>query len=116
MNREYFNQELSQILEDGKIENQNIGNCEIIKNILLDYTINVSLFEKFKSNYETIYGDDLDFFVMKIQDLIYRINILVNDVLLEAGIPKEELYDAIFHYINNDMIDFYGAVIMKMTF
>lgn len=110
MNREYFNQEITQILEDGKVENQNIYNCELIKNIILDDTVNMSLFKKFKSNYETLYGDDQDFFVMKIQDLIYRINILINDVLLESGIPKEELYDTIYHYIKNDMIDFYSAV------
>lgn len=110
MNREYFNQEITQILEDGKVENQNIYNSELIKSIVFDDTINVSLFEKFKSNYETLYGDDLDFFVMKIQDLIYRINILINDILLESGIPKEELSSTIYHYLKNDMIDFYGAV------
>ena len=110
MNRDYFNQEIIQILEDGKVENQNINNCELIKSIMLDETINVSLFEKFKSNYETLYGNDQDFFVMKIQDLVYRVNILINDVLLESGIPKEELYDTIYHYIKNDMIDFYSAV------
>jgi len=110
MNRNNFNQEITQILEYGKVENQNISNCELIKSIVLDDTINVSLFEKFKSNYEMLYGDDQDFFVMKIQDLIYRINILINDVLLESGIPKEEISNTIYHYVDNDMIDFYGAV------
>lgn len=110
MNRDYFNQEIIQILEDGKVENQNINNCELIKSIMLDETINVSLFEKFKSNYETLYGNDQDFFVMKIQDLVYRVNILINDILLESGIPKEELHNTIYYYVENEMIDFYSAV------
>lgn len=110
MNRDYFNQEIIQILEDGKVENQNINNCELIKIIILDETINVSLFEKFKSNYETLYGNDQDFFVMKIQDLVYRVNILINDILLESGIPKEKLHNIIYHYVENEMIDFYSAV------
>ena len=110
MNRDYFNQEIIQILEDGKVENQNINNCELIKSIMLDETINVSLFVKFKSNYETLYGNDQDFFVMKIQDLVYRVNILINDILLESGIPKEELHNTIYYYVENEMIDFYSAV------
>lgn len=111
MKREEFNEIISQILESGKVENQNINNSEIIKNIILDDAVNILMYEKFKSNYETVYGNDLDYFVMKIQDLVYRTNILVNHILIENGIQKEEeLYDAIFYYVKNDVINFYDAV------
>lgn len=110
MQREKFNKIITQILEDGKVENQNIDNCETIENIILDDAVNIPLYEKFKYNYEIVYGDDLDYLVMKIQDLIQRINILVNNILKENAIEKEELYDAILYYVKNDVIDFYGTV------
>lgn len=110
MNREYFNQEITQILEDGKVENITINNCETIKKIILDDAINIPLFKNFKLNYESTF-DDLDSFVLKVQDLVYRLNIFVNNILIENGIKKEdELYDTILHCVTEDTIDFYSAV------
>lgn len=112
MNINSFNKNIDNILNDGNIENVPIPNVDIIKNIIMDNTLNKTLFDKFKNNYNNVYGNDLDYFVLKIQDLLYRLHLLINHILIEkCNMDKEEyIYDAVFSYIINDSITLFDAV------
>ena len=112
MNIKSFNENINDILDNGNIENIPIPNVDMIKSIILDSNLNKTLFDKFKSNYKSLYGDDLDYFVLKVQDLLYRLHLLINHILIEkCDMDKEEyIYDAIFSYVINDSITLFDAV------
>lgn len=112
MNIEEFNNNINHILDEGKIENIPIPNADIIKSIILDNNLNKILFDKFKRNYKSTYGNDLEYFYMKVQDLLYRLHLLINYILInKLDIDKEEyVYDAIYSYVINDSLTLYDAV------
>lgn len=100
---------INYILNDGIIENHNIENIDIIRNVLNDSEVGNRIYENFMHNFSLDFDEeDLS---MKVQDLIYRINILVNDCI----IPKNNIsdYDDIRKIIDetlNQDIDLYSAV------
>ena len=49
---------------------------------------------------------------MKVQDLLYRLHLLINHILInKLDIDKEEyVYDAIYSYVINDSLTLYDAV------
>ena len=112
MDIKQFNNNINDILDNGNIENIPIPNVDLIKSIVLDSNLNKILFKKFKNNYKSIYGDDLENFYMKIQDLLYRLHLLINHILINnLDVNKEEvIYDAIYSYVINDSISLYDAV------
>lgn len=112
MDIKQFNNNINDILDNGNIENISIPNVDLIKSIVLDTNLNKILFKKFKNNYKSIYGDDLENFYMKVQDLLYRLHLLINHILINnLDVNKEEvIYDAIYSYVINDSISLYDAV------
>lgn len=112
MDIKQFNNNINDILDNGNIENIPIPNVDLIKSIVLDSNLNKILFKKFKNNYRSIYGDDLENFYMKVQDLLYRLHLLINHILINnLDVNKEEvIYDAIYSYVINDSISLYDAV------
>lgn len=100
---------INYILNDGIIENHSIENIDIIRNVLNDSGVGNRIYENFMHNFSLDFDEeDLS---MKVQDLIYRINILVNDCI----IPKNNIsdYDDIRKIIDetlNQDIDLYSAV------
>lgn len=112
MDIKQFNNNINDILDNGNIENIPIPNVDLIKSIVLDTNLNKILFKKFKNNYKSIYGDDLENFYMKVQDLLYRLHLLINHILINnLDVNKEEvIYDAIYSYVINDSISLYDAV------
>lgn len=112
MDIKQFNNNINDILDNGNIENIPIPNADLIKSIVLDSKLNKILFKNFKNNYKSIYGDDLENFYMKVQDLLYRLHLLVNYILINnLDVNKEEvIYDAIYSYVINDSISLYDAV------
>ena len=83
MNIKKFNDEILSILKNGEIENISLENIETLEYIILDDDINKELYTKFKDNYLNLYGDDLSDFYCKLQDMVYRINLLVNNNLID---------------------------------
>ena len=83
MNIKKFNDEILAILKNGEIENISLENIETLEYIILDDDINKELYTKFKDNYLNLYGDDLNDFYCKLQDMVYRINLLVNNNLID---------------------------------
>ena len=112
MNIEKFNNNINDILDEEKIENIPIPNVDMIKSIILESNLNKILFDKFKRNYKSTYGNDLEYFYMKVQDLLYRLHLLINHILInKLDIDKEEyVYDAIYSYVINDSLTLYDAV------
>lgn len=100
---------INYILNDGVIENHSIENIDIIRNVLNDSKVGNRIYENFMHNFSLDFDEeDLS---MKVQDLIYRINILVNECI----IPKNNIsdYDDIRKIIDetlNQDIDLYSAV------
>ena len=112
MNRKNFNDCINDVLSSGNIEGIEIKNIDLIKNIVLEENLNNILFNGFKENYELEYDNDLSNFVMKVQDLLYRVNLLVNNILIDEYNIAEE--NNISNLINSlaeaDAINLYGAV------
>lgn len=112
MSIKQFNDNINDILDSGNIENISIPNVDLIKRIILNVNLNKILFKKFKDNYKSTYGDDLENFYMKVQDLLYRLHLLINHILISSlDVTKEEdIFDAIYSYIVNDSLSLYDAV------
>lgn len=112
MNIKQFNDNINDILDSGNIENISIPNVDLIKRIILNVNLNKVIFKKFKDNYKSTYGDDLENFYMKVQDLLYRLHLLINHILISSlDVTKEEdIFDAIYSYIVNDSLSLYDAV------
>lgn len=106
MNRSIFNENIDSILNDGKIENISIPNIDEIKSIIMDEELNKLLYQVFKKNYESTYGDDTDYIYLKIQDLLYRLHLLINHILIEeyAIKDKNDIYDAVYNYVLDNSI------------
>ena len=111
MNIEQFNNNINDILNSGTIENVPIPNVDLIKSIILENNLNYLLFDKFKKNYKSTYGDDLEFFYIKIQDLLYRLHLLINHILINKLDDNKEdyIYNAIYLYVINDSLTLYDA-------
>lgn len=112
MNIKQFNDNINDILDSGNIENISIPNVDLIKRIILNVNLNKVIFKKFKDNYKSTYGDDLENFYMKVQDLLYRLHLLINHILISSlDVTKEEdIFDVIYSYIVNDSLSLYDAV------
>ena len=88
------------------------GYARTLKYLLDDRKINKSLYDGFTKNYEMEYGSNRDYILMKIQDMLYRLHLLVNYNFVERYgiIDKNNIRNAIIILIDNDDIDFYDAV------
>ena len=103
-----YKKNLDYILSDGKIENIPITNLDLIKDILNDNDLGEKIYEEFCNNLEDISSDNC---LMKVQDLIYRLSLLVNKILIEKYNIKE--LDSIKNIIDSAMdngIDLVSAV------
>ena len=107
-----FKKTINEILTEGKIEGKDIKNIDTLKYLLDDRKINKSLYDGFTKNYEMEYGSNRDYILMKIQDMLYRLHLLVNYNFVERYgiIDKNNIRNAISILIDNDDIDFYDAV------
>ena len=108
MMKNNYKKNLDYILSDGKIENIPITNLDLIKDILNDNDLGKKIFEEFCNNLEDISSDNC---LMKVQDLIYRLSLLVNKILIEKYNIKE--LDSIKNIIDSAMdngIDLVSAV------
>lgn len=108
MMKNNYKKNLDYILSGGKIENIPITNLDLIKDILNDNDLGKKIFEEFCNNLEDISSDNC---LMKVQDLIYRLSLLVNKILIEKYNITE--LDSIKNIIDSAMdngIDLVSAV------
>lgn len=109
MKKEYL-ENVDSILNDGNVENIPLKNIDILKSIFHDDEVGDSLYKNFEDNYHLI-SSDLDDLYSKCGDLIYRMNLLVNDCLIVKYEVNDEssIKEIINDFISNDA-DFYSAV------
>lgn len=108
MMKNNYKKNLDYILSGGKIENIPITNLDLIKDILNDNNLEKKIYEEFCNNLEDISSDNC---LMKVQDLIYRLSLLVNKILIEKYNITE--LDSIKNIIDSAMdngIDLVSAV------
>lgn len=108
MMKNNYKKNLDYILSGGKIENILITNLDLIKDILNDNNLGEKIYEEFCNNLEDISSDNC---LMKVQDLIYRLSLLVNKILIEKYNITE--LDSIKNIIDSAMdngIDLVSAV------
>ena len=90
-----YNNNIDYILNMGKIENISLDNLDILKDVIKDDELSKKLYNEFKSNFDYLYEDD---YLMKTQDLVYRLSLFINKCLLDKHDIKE--IDDIKHTIN----------------
>lgn len=108
MMKNNYKKNLDYILSGGKIENIPITNLDLIKDILNDNNLGEKIYEEFCNNLEDISSDNC---LMKVQDLIYRLSLLVNKILIKKYNITE--LDSIKNIIDSAMdngIDLVSAV------
>ena len=108
MMKNNYKKNLDYILSGGKIENIPITNLDLIEDILNDNNLEEKIYEEFCNNLEDISSDNC---LMKVQDLIYRLSLLVNKILIEKYNITE--LDSIKNIIDSAMdngIDLVSAV------
>lgn len=112
MNQKEFNNCINDIFDEKKIENRTIDNIDIIKSVVDNKSINDSLYKGFINNYKNEYGNDESYFLMKIQDMIYRLHLLINYNIIDKYCLKDKdiIKGALEQLITNNTIDLYDAV------
>ena len=112
MNQLEFNNCINDIFNEKKIENRNISNIDILKSVVNDKSINDSLYNGFINNYENEYGNDESNLLMKLQDMVYRLHLLINYNIIDKYNLKDNniIKDALEQLITNNTIDLYDAV------
>lgn len=112
MKQKDFNKTINEVLDEGKIENKDIKNIDTLRYILEDKKINKCLYDGFTKNYEMEYGSNREYLLMKIQDMLYRLHLLVNYNFVEryGVVDNNTIKNAVSILIDNEDIDFYDAV------
>lgn len=109
MMKEQFLENIHSILEDGMVENCKLENINILKDIMDDKNIQNYLYENFEKNFSLDFEED-DLF-MKTQDLVYRVDYLVNKYLINiCGIKDEVTLKSIMQTLIKKDIDLYSSV------
>lgn len=112
MKQKDFNKTINEILESGNIEGKDIMNIDTLRYLLEDRKINKSLYDGFTKNYEMEFGSNHDYILMKIQDMLYRLHLLVNYNFIEryGVVDNDAIKNAVSILVDNEDIDFYDAV------
>lgn len=106
-----------ELLKEKKIENQKLENIDTIKYVIQDKSIFERLYDSFIKDYENTYGKNKEYIMMKVQDMLYRLHLLINYNFKERHgiVDKETIRNAVSVLIDNEQIDFYDAVSYDYT-
>lgn len=104
--REYYKENLNTIFESGNIENIPIDNLDTIKGLIEDPDLNERFYRRFNHNYESMNLETSDI-NMKVNDFIYRLNLLINKVLIPNHIDN---FKETINGLLDDDIDLFSAV------
>lgn len=111
MNIDHFNMCINEILEDKKVESIPLDNLDILRELLFHQRLNKKFYNGFEKYYQDEFGKDLDYFVLKVQDMIYRLQLLVNHLVDNAGYKDfDSIYNSICTFLKQNSISFYEAV------
>ena len=97
---------INELLESGKVEGIKLNNIDLLKKLFNDSDINNKIFKKFYEYFTNNFEyDDL---YMKCEDLVYNINLFVNEFLIKTKNIND--YDEIkenIDYVIDEDIDLY---------
>lgn len=111
MNIDHFNMCINEILEDKKVESIPLDNIDILRNLLFHQRLNKKIYNGFEKYYQDEFGKELDYFVLKVQDMIYRSHLLVNHLVDNVGNNDfDSIYNSICTFLKQNSISFYEAV------
>lgn len=109
---EDYNYYIEKILEEEKVENCSIENINILKKLLSDKELNKMIFNGIKDYCEMSFFDESSQFLqLKVQDVIYRMHLLVNHLIEYNGNRDfEQIFNSMYNFINLNSDIFYDAV------
>lgn len=112
MTQKEFNNCINDIFNEKKIENITIYNVDIIRSVLNSKIINDYLYSGFINNYKNEYGTDESYFFMKVQDMVYRLHLLVNYNIINKYCLKDKdiIKNVLEQLISSNTINLYDAV------
>ena len=111
MDIDHFNLCVNELLENKKVESIPLDNIDILRKLLFHKRLNKKFYNGFEKYYKNEFGDDLDYFVMKVQDMVYRLHLLVNHLVDYAGCKDfDTIYNSICTFLKQNSISFYEAV------
>ena len=91
------------INQNFKIKRRQIIHIETIKYVLNDKDINKRIYKMFKEDYVVVFGNDKDYLFMKVEDMVYRVNLIINSIIIDLyGITdKNTIKSAIVSLLDN---------------
>lgn len=109
---EDYNYYIDEILKDGKVDNNPIDNIDILRKLLSDKELNRIIFNGIKDYCEMLFFDESsEYLQLKVQDVIYRMHLLVNHLIEYNGNKDyEQIYNSISNFIELNADIFYDAV------
>ena len=102
----------NEILKDGKVDNNPIDNIDILRKLLSDKELNRIIFNGIKDYCEMLFFDESsEYLQLKVQDVIYRMHLLVNHLIEYNGNKDyEQIYNSMSNFIELNADIFYDAV------
>lgn len=109
---EDYNYYIDEILKDGKVDNKPIDNIDILRKLLSDKELNRIIFNGIKDYCEMLFFDESsEYLQLKVQDVIYRMHLLVNHLIEYNGNKDyEQIYNSMSNFIELNADIFYDAV------
>lgn len=109
---EDYNYYIDEILKDGKVDNNPIDNIDILRKLLSDKELNRIIFNGIKDYCEMLFFDEnSEYLQLKVQDVIYRMHLLVNHLIEYNGNKDyEQIYNSMSNFIELNADIFYDAV------
>lgn len=109
---EDYNYYIDEILKDGKVDNNPIDNIDILRKLLSDKELNRIIFNGIKDYCEMLFFDEsFEYLQLKVQDVIYRMHLLVNHLIEYNGNKDyEQIYNSMSNFIELNADIFYDAV------
>lgn len=109
---EDYNYYIDEILKDGKVDNNPIDNIDILRKLLSDKELNRIIFNGIKDYCEMLFFDESsEYLQLKVQDVIYRMHLLVNHLIEYNGNKDyEQIYNSVSNFIELNADIFYDAV------
>ena len=103
-----YTKNIKDILRDKNVENCPLSNIDLLKNILFDNVLGYKIYKKFLNNFNDL--EDMDMLFSKTQDLVYRLNYVINNWLIPTyNLSNHEIKETIKKLVDYDA-DFYSAV------
>lgn len=101
--KKLFDNAVRDIIDSKSVNNIPLKNIETIKYVLNDKDINKRIYKMFKEDYVVVFGNDKDYLFMKVEDMVYRVNLIINSIIIDLyGITdKNTIKNAIVSLLDN---------------